>query len=80
MGQSLLALTVYYGKKMDDRKNLASSASPHEIALVYPVLKEYSPVTEEHNGSAGSHGEDKIVTYWPSHQGTKEQSLAKSIN
>lgn len=63
MGQSLLALTVYYGKKMDDRKNLASSASPHEIALVYPVLKEYSPVTEEHNGSAGSHGEDKIVTY-----------------
>lgn len=44
-------------------KILASSASPLEIALVYPILKEYSPVTEAHNGSAGSHEEDKTVTY-----------------
>ncbi len=43
------------------QKNSGQLILPLEITLVYPVLEEYSPVAKEHNGTTGSHGEDKAL-------------------
>jgi len=76
-----VSLPVHCDNKMDDREFWSAQILPHDHVIVYPVVENYSPVTEELNKTADpQESVGHFVTYQttPLHQGAGGTKLSKA--